>query len=166
MSGDASPGLYMELQNHGNVVSHVYLNVYCMDPDTWNCRTVKTCWPMYMYSMNIHILYIGYMEPCNYGNMVHISSTSTMVPRIWFWNLRGKREPIFKIALQESHLGSLNSQWNVCQQMTLLAYTYSIYHHSNDSIPMSMFIQHSPLIIRWKHYAVPMYILDFYFFRC
>ena len=55
--------------------------------------TVYTGSMWYTYAIfnvyNIHILYMGNMEPYNYGNMVHIYYTSTMVPRIWFWNLRG-----------------------------------------------------------------------------
>ncbi len=44
---------FMEAQNHGNVMIHVY--VYSMNPDSWNCRTMKPFWPMYMYIWWIHI---------------------------------------------------------------------------------------------------------------
>ncbi len=73
--------------NHGNVVSHVY--VYCMDPDSWNCRTMGMWYPMHMYIawIQIHgtaepwkrgipcicILHESrFMEPQNYGNVTHL----------------------------------------------------------------------------------------------
>ncbi len=79
----------METWNCVYMIHAAYMTV-CIFTTTepWKCGTVYTGSMLYTYAIfnvySIHIMYIGYMEPCNYGYMVHIYFTSTMVPRIWF----------------------------------------------------------------------------------
>ncbi len=86
---------FMELQNYGNLVTHIY--VYSMNPDSWNCRTMDT-WPMhvYLYSMNMYIAWIHihgtaelwkFGEPCMFilheSRFMELQNYGNVVKHIW-----------------------------------------------------------------------------------